>query len=165
VRLCIHSYILPTPSSSIAVNGDWGFDTYPFTPGHEIAGVVGTVGSSVTDFKVGDVVDVGCFVNSCRNCDLCSADLEQHWPGCVQTYSTPWPAGKGDNYKECEGSMTSGGYSEKITVDEHFVFKVPNSISLEVVGPLFCAGMTTFSPLNRHIIQKGGGKGKKVGVV
>jgi uncharacterized zinc-type alcohol dehydrogenase-like protein len=158
-------YFVLAPSSSIACNGDWGIDTFPFTPGHEIAGVVGAVGSSVTAFKVGDEVGVGCFVSSCKNCGECSADLEQHCLGQVSTYSTPWPAGKGDNYKECEGNMTSGGYSDKITVDEHFCFKVPESISLEVVGPLLCAGITTFSPLNRHILQKGGGKGKKVGVV
>jgi uncharacterized zinc-type alcohol dehydrogenase-like protein len=164
IRILTHVHFF-LPSSFAAVNGDWGIDTYPFTPGHEIAGIVGAVGSSVTDFKVGDEVGVGCFVNSCRNCDLCSADLEQHCPGGVQTYSTPWPAGKGENYKECEGNMTSGGYSDKITVDEHFCFKVPESISLEVVGPLLCAGITTFSPLNRHILQKGGGKGKRVGVV
>jgi uncharacterized zinc-type alcohol dehydrogenase-like protein len=152
-------------SSSTATNGDWGINVYPFTPGHEIAGVVGAVGSSVTSFKVGDEVGVGCFISSCRNCDLCSDGLEQHCAGGVQTYSTPWPTGKGENYKECEGCITNGGYSDKIVVDEHFCFKVPESISLEVVGPLLCAGITTFSPLNRHILQKGGGKGKRVGVV
>lgn len=152
-------------SSSTAVNGEWGINVYPFTPGHEIAGIVAAVGGSVTDYKVGDEVGVGCIVNSCRNCDVCAADLEQHCPGSVQTYGTPWPKGKGETYKECEGKMTFGGYSDKIVVDEHFCFKVPKGISMEVVGPLLCAGITTFSPLNRHILQKGGGKGKRVGVV
>jgi uncharacterized zinc-type alcohol dehydrogenase-like protein len=156
---------LHSSSSAIAVNGDWGIDKYPFTPGHEIAGIVNAIGSSVTDFKVGDEVGVGCFISSCRNCDLCSDNLEQHCPGGVQTYSTPYPTGKGENYKECEGYHTNGGYSDKIVVDEFYCFKVPESISLEVVGPLLCAGITTFSPLNRHILQKGGGKGKRVGVV
>jgi uncharacterized zinc-type alcohol dehydrogenase-like protein len=152
-------------SSSTAANGDWSVNKYPLTPGHEIAGIVNAIGSSVTDFKVGDEVGVGCFVSSCRNCDLCSDNLEQHCPGSISTYSTPFPAGKGENYKECEGYHTNGGYSDKITLDEFYCFKVPESISLETVGPLLCAGITTFSPLNRHILQKGGGKGKKVGVV
>jgi uncharacterized zinc-type alcohol dehydrogenase-like protein len=160
VRSFLHSFFFST-----ACNGDWGINKYPITPGHEIAGVVGAVGSSVTDFKVGDEVGVGCFISSCRSCDLCADGLEQHCLGGIQTYSTPFPTGKGENYKECEGYHTNGGYSDRIVVDEHFCFKVPESISLEVVGPLLCAGITTFSPLNRHILQKGGGKGKRVGVV
>jgi uncharacterized zinc-type alcohol dehydrogenase-like protein len=159
------SFLHVSSSSSTAVNGDWSVDKHPLTPGHEIAGVVGAIGSSVTVFKVGDKVGVGCFVSSCRNCDMCSENLEQHCLDHVATYSTPFPTGKGENYKECEGYHTNGGYSDKITLDEFYCFKVPESISLEIVGPLLCAGITTFSPLNRHILQKGGGKGKRVGVV
>ena len=51
------------------VKGEWGQANYPSSPGHEIAGVVTAVGSEVTKFKVGDHVGVGCFVDSCRECE------------------------------------------------------------------------------------------------
>jgi len=148
-----------------ACNGDWGLNKHPITPGHEIAGIVSSVGCDVTKFKAGDQVGVGCFVESCRECDLCKDGLEQHCSCAVQTYSTDYPEGKGEHMKECEGYHTNGGYSTDIVVKDHFVFKVPENIELEVVGPLLCAGITTFSPLNRHLLQKGGGKGKTVGIV
>ena len=83
----------------------------------------------------------------------------------VQTYSTDFPEGEGDNYMECVGRHTNGGYSSKITVNQHFVFKIPDNLSLEHAAPLLCAGITTFSPLNKHILKKGSGVGKHVGVV
>ena len=150
-----------------ACKGDWGGDRYPIAPGHEIAGIVTAVGSSVSnsEFKVGDRVGVGCFVESCRKCKLCDEGLEQHCDHVVMTYSTPFPDGKGANFEKCVGYHTNGGYSTKIVVNKHFTYHVPKNIKLEHVGPLLCAGITTFSPLNRHILQKGGGKGKHVGVV
>ena len=150
-----------------ACKGDWGGDRYPIAPGHEIAGIVTAVGSSVSnsEFKVGDRVGVGCFVESCRKCKLCDEGLEQHCDHVVMTYSTPFPDGKGANFEKCVGYHTNGGYSTKIVVNKHFTYHVPENIKLEHAGPLLCAGITTFSPLNRHILQKGGGKGKHVGVV
>jgi uncharacterized zinc-type alcohol dehydrogenase-like protein len=151
-----------------ASNGDWGLDAmpnfYPFTPGHEIAGTVRAVGDKVTKFKVGDRVGVGCMVNSCKSCDLCTAGAEQHCPKMIQTYSSPYPDGDGVS-KDVAGKITNGGYSTSITVVDEFVLPIPANLKLEHAGPLLCAGITTFSPLNRHILKKGGGKGKKVGVV
>jgi len=56
---------------------DWGGTVYPAVPGHEIVGKVLQVGSDVTKFKVGDLVAVGCMVDSCRTCHSCEKDLEQ----------------------------------------------------------------------------------------
>ena len=150
-----------------ACNGDWGLNMHPITPGHEIAGIVTAVGANIKDFKVGDRAAVGCFVQSCRTCDLCSDGQEQYCPDLVQTYSTPFPEGRGDNFKEAVGYHTNGGYSDKIVVNQHFVLHIPTSISMEAAGPLLCAGITVFSPLNRHVLKKAGdGKGKKhVGIV
>ena len=150
-----------------ACNGDWGFNMYPIAPGHEVSGIVSAVGSAVGDneFKIGDRVAVGCFVESCRTCNICENGLEQHCAGAVQAYSTPFPDNKGANFDECVGYHTNGGYSTSIVVNKYFTFHVPENIKLEHAGPLLCAGITTFSPLNRHLLQKGGGKGKHVGVV
>jgi uncharacterized zinc-type alcohol dehydrogenase-like protein len=148
-----------------ACNGDWGLDSWPIAPGHEIAGIVRAVGDKVTNFKVGDKVGVGCMVESCNECDLCKEGLEQHCPNMIQTYGSPFPAGKGDNFKDAVGHHTNGGYSSNITVNGHFVFHIPEGMDMKYAGILLCAGITTFSPLNRHILQKGGGKGKTVAIV
>lgn len=148
-----------------ACNGDWGLDSWPIAPGHEIAGVVTSVGSEVKKFKVGENVGIGCMVESCRSCDLCKQGLEQHCPNMVQTYGSVFPKGKGENFKDAVDYHTNGGYSTSIIVNEDFVFSIPESMKMEYVGVLLCAGITTFSPLNRHILQKGGGKGKTVAIV
>ena len=148
-----------------ACNGDWAINAYPMAPGHEIAGVVRKVGSNVTKYKIGDKVGVGCMVNACKNCELCKAGLEQHCPNMVQTYGSKYPSGSGANYEQAAGYHTNGGYSTSITVDEHFVFHIPENMKMEYAGVLLCAGITVFSPLNRNIIQKGGGKGKSVAIL
>ena len=136
-------------------------DLFPMVPGHEIAGIVKAVGSDVTKFKVGDCVGVGCFVDSCMSCELCDRGEQNMCRTHVQTYSTNYPTGKG--HDECAGFHTNGGYSSEITVRSDFVFNLPEKLGMEYAGPLLCAGITMFSPLNRHVLEKGGKK--KVGIV
>jgi uncharacterized zinc-type alcohol dehydrogenase-like protein len=133
-------------------------DLFPIAPGHEIAGLVKEVGSDVTEFQVGDRVGVGVFVDSCRCCDICKQGLEQHCAHAVMTYASTFPKDKGENFKDCAGSHTNGGYSTDICVNHHFCFHLPDDMPLEYAGPLLCAGITTFSPLNRHVLKKGGSK-------
>lgn len=132
---------------------DWSNSLYPMVPGHEIVGRVAKVGPQVTKLKVGDHAGVGCMVDSCRHCSACEDGLEQYCEeGATWTY----------NGKECIGDwLTFGGYSERIVVDERFVIRVPDGLDLKAVAPLFCAGITTYSPL-RHW---GVGAGQKVGVI
>ena len=121
-------------------------------PGHEIAGIVSAVGSEVTKFKVGDRVGVGCFVDSCRECENCQAGEEQYCDkGMVGTYN-----GVGH-----DGEPTQGGYSGAIVVDENYVLRIPDAIPLDAAAPLLCAGITTYSPL-RHW---NAGPGKRVAVI
>ncbi|MFI6011693.1 NAD(P)-dependent alcohol dehydrogenase [Streptomyces sp. NPDC051243] len=130
----------------------WGEAIFPMVPGHEIAGIVAEVGSGVTKYQVGDRVGVGCMVDSCRECDNCKAGLEQYCTsGMVGTYNA---VGK-------DGEPTYGGYSEKIVVDENYVVRIPDGLSLDVAAPLLCAGITTYSPLKRF----NAGPGKKVAVL
>ncbi|MDG4664686.1 NAD(P)-dependent alcohol dehydrogenase [Mycobacterium sp. 236(2023)] len=135
------------------VRGEWGGVEYPMVPGHEIAGIVTEVGSDVTKFKVGDRVGVGCFVDSCRECEYCLAGEEQYCnnPGMIGTYN-----GTGR-----DGQPTQGGYSGAIVVDENYVLNIPDSIPLDKAAPLLCAGITTYSPL-RHW---NAGPGTKVAVI
>ena len=127
--------------------------TYPCVPGHEIVGRVTDVGSAVTAFAPGDVVGVGCLVDSDQTCPACQANVEQFCPDSTFTYNSP--------DKHGTAPVTYGGYSENIVVDEMFILKVPGNLELAGVAPLLCAGITTYSPIRRW----GEIKGKKVGVV
>ncbi|RIJ52240.1 NAD(P)-dependent alcohol dehydrogenase [Clavibacter lycopersici] len=135
------------------VRGEWGPIQYPQVVGHEIVGRVTEVGADVTKHEVGDLVGVGCMVNSCKECEQCKAGQEQYClKGNIQTYGGTDPA---------DGTITQGGYSEAVVVDEDFVLRVPESLDIEKVAPLLCAGITTYSPL-RHW---NAGPGTKVAVV
>jgi len=131
---------------------EWGGGLFPMVPGHEIVGRVSRAGLRVKRFKPGDVVGVGCFVDSCRTCASCRAGLEQFCENhLVLTY----------NGTDAEGRPTYGGYSERIVVDQKYVLKVAEGLALERVAPLLCAGITTYSPLRRWKV----GRGTRVGVV
>jgi uncharacterized zinc-type alcohol dehydrogenase-like protein len=125
---------------------------YPIVPGHEIVGRVTKVGPAVTKFKPGDLVAVGCMVDSDGTCPECQAGLEQFCPNMVLTFNSP------DKHL---GGVTYGGYSESIVVKEHFVLRVPANLDPAGAAPLQCAGITTYSPMRRWGIAKG----MKVGVV
>jgi uncharacterized zinc-type alcohol dehydrogenase-like protein len=132
---------------------DWGGTVYPAVPGHEIVGRVTNIGNEVSKFKIGDLVGVGCLVDSCRTCDSCKKDLEQYClNGSTGTYN-----GK-DNFL---GGHTFGGYSEKVIVDEGFVLSIPENLNIKAVAPLLCAGITTWSPLKHWNV----GQGSKVAVI
>ncbi len=128
-----------------------GKTRYPLVPGHEIAGIVSAVGAQVTRFAVGDRVGVGNMVDSCRECARCRAGLEQYCSARVLTYGV---IGR-------DGTQTHGGYSQKIVVDEAFVLRIPQSMPLQNAAPMFCAGITMYSPLRHWRI----GRGKRVAII
>lgn len=135
------------------VRGEWGGTVYPVVPGHEIVGRVRAAGSCVKRFREGDLVGVGCMVDSCRTCANCREGLEQYCDGeVILTYNSP---------ERQTGGVTYGGYSDRIVVDEHFVLRVPESLDAAGAAPLLCAGITTYSPLR----QWGVSSGQKVGIV
>ena len=132
---------------------EWGNSIYPVVPGHEIVGRVTEVGPGVTRYKTGDLVGVGCLVDSCRTCASCQEGLEQYCEnGFVGTYN---------GTDRVTGETTYGGYSTNLVVDEAFVLRVPDNLDPAAVAPLLCAGITTYSPLRTW----GAGPGKKVGIV
>ena len=133
---------------------EWGGTVYPCVPGHEIVGRVTAVGNKVSKFKVGELVGVGCMVDSCQHCKPCADGLEQYCDnGFTGTYNGPEQNG---------GGNTFGGYSSQMVVRESFVLKIAHDEKqLAAVAPLLCAGITTYSPLK----QWGVGAGHKVGIV
>ena len=132
---------------------EWGGSTFPMVPGHEIVGTVKEVGAKVSRLKVGDLVGVGCFVDSCRTCSSCKEGLEQYCENhCSFTYN---------GTEQDKTTPTFGGYSNNIVVDQNYVLSVPKNLELSAVAPLLCAGITTYSPLRHWNV----GKGHKLGVV
>lgn len=120
---------------------DWGFSRYPIVPGHEVVGRVKSIGADVTKFKVGELVGIGCMVDSCRSCSACHQGLEQY---CEQGNTGTY--GSLDRHDQ---TITYGGYSKTIIGSDAFVLKVPENLDTQAVAPLLCAGITTWSPL-RH---------------
>ena len=132
---------------------DWGFSTYPIVPGHEIVGRVTAIGSKVKKYNIGDLVGIGCMVDSCRTCSACHAGLEQYCEeGNTQTYNS---------LDRHDHLPTYGGYSQIIVCSEDFVLKVPENLDTQAVPPILCAGITTWSPLRHWNV----GRGSKVAVV
>jgi uncharacterized zinc-type alcohol dehydrogenase-like protein len=132
---------------------EWGPAIFPMVPGHEIAGKVTAVGSDVSKFKVGDLIGVGVFVDSCRKCDSCKAGLEQYCvEGMTGTYNT---------YERDGKTVAMGGYSDTFVINEDYAVHIPENLDLSGVAPLMCAGITLYSPLRNWKA----GPGKKVGII
>ncbi|MBE16636.1 MAG: hydroxyacid dehydrogenase [Cytophagaceae bacterium] len=136
------------------VRNDWGGSSYPVVPGHEIIGRVVAIGDGVKNFKEGDLVGVGCMVDSCHDCTPCHNDLEQFCEkGATFTYNS--------KDAHIDNQRTYGGYSTTVTVDQQFVLRVPDNIDAAAAAPLLCAGITTYSPLSHWKVKEG----DKVGVI
>jgi uncharacterized zinc-type alcohol dehydrogenase-like protein len=135
------------------VRSEWAGTLFPCVPGHEIVGRVAAVGAQVSGFAPGDLVGVGCIVDSCRHCADCGDGLENYCDHMIGTYNGPTPDAPGH---------TLGGYSQQIVVHERYVLRVRHpAAQLNAVAPLLCAGITTYSPLRHWKV----GPGHKVGVV
>ncbi|XP_047148680.1 probable mannitol dehydrogenase, partial [Vigna umbellata] len=112
----------------------------------EIVGEVTEVGSKVEKFKIGDKVAVGCLVGSCSSCKNCVNNLENYCQQAIPSYGA----------KYVDGSITYGGFSDFMVVDEHFVVNIPNGLPLDVAAPLLCAGITVYGPLRYFGLDKPG---------
>lgn len=138
-------------------HNDWGYSKFPCIPGHEIVGTVSKVGGKVTKHKVGDLVAVGCIVDSCRTCSQCLEDEENY---CAETNTQAY----NDPERRFPGHITAGGYAEQIVVPEHFVLTVPKELqtkeNLPGVAPILCAGITMYAPFKAFNIKPG----QKVGI-
>lgn len=148
------------------VKNEWGNTVYPCMPGHEIVGRVTRAGAAVTKHAVGDLVGVGCMIDSCRRCEPCAAGDENYCEGpnsWLATYNGPMvPAKKSPDGANMYGrDNTYGGYSDIVVVNEDFVLEVPDGLRPEVAAPILCAGVTTYSPMKHWDVKAG----DKVGIV
>lgn len=136
-----------------AVDDDLGNATFPIVPGHEIVGIVTAVGDAVTRFKVGDVGAIGCYVDSCRQCESCRSDKQQI---CLEGITPTF------NGMERKADVrTFGGFSNNYVADENYVLRIPATLDRAHAAPLLCAGITVWSPLRKWKV----GPGMRVGIV
>ena len=139
------------------VKNDWHNTIYPCVPGHEVVGRVLEVGRNVTKFREGDLVGVGCMMDSCGNCNPCREGEENYCEGPVS-----WTATYNGHMKpKNEDFNTFGGYSTNIVVKESFVLRIPEALDIQAAAPILCAGVTTYSPLKYWNV----GPGQSVAVV
>ncbi len=145
---------------------EWSNTVYPCVPGHEVVGRVTRIGDAVKRHAVGDLVGVGCMLDSCRHCEPCTSGEENYCEGpnsWLATYNGPMiPAAKAPNHGNLYGcDNTFGGYSNVLVVNEDFALKIPPRLKPEVAAPILCAGVTTYSPLKHWGVKPG----DKVGVI
>jgi len=148
------------------VRNEWSNTVYPCLPGHEIVGRVTRLGPGVKRHAVGDLVGVGCMIDSCGECAACDAGEENYCQGpnsWLATYNGPMiPAEKAPEGRNLYGrDNTFGGYANNLVVNEQFALKIPASLKPEVAAPILCAGVTTYSPL----IHWGVEPGDQVGII
>jgi propanol-preferring alcohol dehydrogenase len=116
----------------IAVEGLRPDPEHPLVPGHEIVGVIDAVGPGVSAWSVGERVGVGFLAGHCGECDRCR---------------------RGDfvncRVQEQTGTTIDGGYSEVVYARTSGLVRIPDGISAADAAPLLCAGLTTFTAIQR----------------
>ena len=148
------------------VKNEWSNTVYPCMPGHEVVGRVTRAGAHVTRHKVGDMVGIGCMIESCRHCDPCEAGDQNYCEGpnsWLATYNGPMVTAKQapDGTNQYARDNTFGGYSNVIVANEDFVLKIPAGLKPEVAAPILCAGVTTYSPMKHFGVKAG----DRVGII
>ncbi len=126
------------------LDNEWGMTQFPFVGGHEVVGEVTAVGKEVKNLKVGDIVGLGWNSASCMHCNQCMN-------------------GKHNLCAEVEGTIVGrhGGFADKVRCHWSWAVQLPSGLDISKVGPLFCGGITVFSP----IVLAGVQPTDKVGVI
>ena len=144
---------------------EWGNTVYPCMPGHEIVGRVASTGPGASTYAVGDLVGVGCMIDSCGSCGPCQHGDENYCEGpnsWLATYNGPMkPKAKAGGENMYGRDNTYGGYSTSIVVKEAFVLRIPEGLDPAAAAPILCAGVTTYSPMRHWKVSAG----QKVGIV
>lgn len=112
------------------LNNHWGMTQYPFVPGHEIVGEIIKAGEGVKNVKVGDLVGLGWFSESCMSCDQCMSGAH-HLCGTIEQTIVG----------------RHGGFADKVRCHWSWAIPLPKGIDMSKAGPLLCGGITVFNPI------------------
>lgn len=122
----------------VFIDNEWGMTPYPFVPGHEIVGRITRLGSVAASkgLSIGQTVGIGWNKESCLHCNQCFS---------------------GDSHlcDSAQGTIMHGhgGFGSHLKTHWHWAIPVPSDVAAEDAGPLFCAGITVFSPLLEYNIR------------
>ena len=118
------------------LNNDWGISQFPLVPGHEVIGIVESLGAQVKHLKIGQRVGVGWFSNSCMTCEWCVG-------------------GEHNLCESTEGIIVGrhGGFADRVRTDATWAIPIPDGINPESAGPLMCGGITVFNPILQFNIK------------
>lgn len=112
------------------LDNEWGNASYPLVPGHEVIGVVEAVGEQARGLAVGDRVGLGWFSGSCLACPSCLSGRHQLCGSAEQII-----VGR------------HGGFADRVRANWEWAVKLPATLDPASAGPLFCGGITVFSPI------------------
>lgn len=118
------------------LDNHWEITTYPFVPGHEIAGTIRAVGKGVTHLTPGQRVGLGWFAQSCMTCQQCLSGNHNLCPEAIGTI-----VGR------------HGGFADKVRAHKGWVIPLPDGTNVNAAGPLFCGGITVFNPIVQNNIR------------
>ncbi|MDC4168404.1 NAD(P)-dependent alcohol dehydrogenase [Photobacterium damselae] len=118
------------------LENEWGLTQFPLVPGHEVFGVISSVGKNVHNLKIGQEVGLGWNSDYCHTCSSCM----------------------GGDHNLCDSAEITmlgrdGGFAEKVVANASAVIPIPASLDPQSVGPLLCAGITVFNPLVQFDIK------------
>jgi D-arabinose 1-dehydrogenase-like Zn-dependent alcohol dehydrogenase len=126
-------------SDSFAKNGGYPGVSHPLVPGHEIAGVIESLGDGVQGWEVGQRVGVGWFGGNCGYCEWC----RRGWLIDCENMGIP-------------GITMDGGYADYVVVRANAMASMPDDLASDEAAPLLCAGITTFNALRQSGAPAGG---------
>ena len=126
-------------SDSLTKEGTWPGIEYPRVPGHEIAGIIDAVGTTVVGWTLGQRVGVGWHGGHCGYCDSCRRG---DFVTCQIAPQMP-------------GISYDGGYAEYMVAPAGTLALIPDGLSAVEAAPLMCAGVTTFNPLRNSGARPG----------
>ncbi len=115
------------------LDDEWKRSVFPLVPGHEVVGLVVARGEQVKGLSVGDRVGLGWFSACCMHCRPCMG---------------------GDHHLCGSGEETivarHGGFADRVRCHWSWAVKLPARLDAAAAGPLFCGGITVFSPIADH---------------
>lgn len=115
------------------LDNEWGMSTFPLVPGHEAVGTIAAVGEHAKGLKVGQRVGVGWSASSCLSCHECLS-------------------GDHNLCANSQGTIVGrhGGFANKLRVQWTWARPLPDALDIAKAGPMFCGGVTVFTPFLMH---------------
>ncbi len=143
-----------------------GNTNYPIVPGREMTGLVRFVGEQVKNhFRIGEAVGVGTLVDSCLDCNECGVGREH---ACLKGYTMAFNEPTKHGHIRTNTGYSMGGFSQRMTVNHHFVIKIPHKYPLNSAAACLTSGTSCYIPLKRFGALKPIGTSdapKQVGVI